>query len=325
MFCSTVIATIGRPELSRAVYSVLGQAFAHDDFEVIVVNDSGRPLPETDWQWSERVQVIYTQRRERCVARNAGAAMARGRYLHFLDDDDWLLPDALENFWTLAQASDAIWLYGASQLVDRAGKPLIRLHHGMKGNCFIQVMAGEWIPLQASLIKADTFFAIGGFNPLIPGGEDIDLARRIALRGRLAFTPATVACVGIGTEGSTTDYARAAQNTRRARELVLSESGAFARMFSSASSNYWHGRVVRAYLSSLFWNLRRGHIFVAVGRAVMGLASLVLAAPHLISRRFWHAVARSYDSETFLRGFREANRPVERRDISNLHGEVNRP
>jgi glycosyltransferase involved in cell wall biosynthesis len=85
MFCSTVIPTIGRPTLSRAVCSLLDQAFTADDFEVIVVNDSGRPLPEMDWQHSAQVRVIDTNRRERSVARNTGAAIAGGRYLHFLD------------------------------------------------------------------------------------------------------------------------------------------------------------------------------------------------------------------------------------------------
>ena len=45
MFCSTIIPTIGRPSLSRAVCSVLDQEFSHDDFEVIVVSDSRKPLP----------------------------------------------------------------------------------------------------------------------------------------------------------------------------------------------------------------------------------------------------------------------------------------
>jgi len=58
-------------------------AFTADDFEVIIVNDSGQPLPEADWQKSKRVRIINTNRRERSVARNAGAAIARGRYLHF--------------------------------------------------------------------------------------------------------------------------------------------------------------------------------------------------------------------------------------------------
>jgi len=315
MFCSTVIPTIGRPELSRAVHSVLNQVFTADDFEVIVVNDSGQPLPETDWQQSERVRMIHTNRRERSIARNVGAAIARGRYFHFLDDDDWLLPGALESLWAIARATDAAWLYGGAQLVDRSGEPIIQLHHRMSGNCFIQMMAGEWIPLQASLIQAGMFFAVGGFNPLIPGAEDIDLCRRVALNGDIAGTPVTVACIGMGVEGSSTDYARALEHSRWAREKILSQLGAFARMRTSAHSDYWHGRITRAYLTSAVWNLQRRNILTMVSRTTLGLASVVLAGRHIFSGGFWRAVTKSYESETFLRGFREANRLVERREI----------
>ena len=173
MFCSTIIPTIGRPELSRAVNSVLSQEFTADEFEIIVVNDSDKPLDQADWQQSERVQLFHTKQHERSIARNTGAAIARGRYLHFLDDDDWLLPNALENLWHLANSSDAVWLYGGTQLVDRNGKSIIKLHQGISGNGFIQVLAGEHIHLQASLIEAVTFFAVGGFNPLLAGPEGL--------------------------------------------------------------------------------------------------------------------------------------------------------
>jgi glycosyltransferase involved in cell wall biosynthesis len=301
--------------LSRAVYSVLNQAFTAEDFEVVVVNDSGQPLPEADWQRSDRVQVIHTNRRERSVARNTGAASARGRYLHFLDDDDWLLPGALENLWALARASDAAWLYGGAQLVDRRGKPIIQLHHGMNGNCFVQMIAGEWIPLQASLIQAEMFFAIGGFNPLLSVSEDVDLCRRVALCGDMAGTSATVACIGMGVESSSTDYVRAAASSRWAREKILSEPGVFARMRASANSNYWHGRIARAYLTSAVWNLRRRRVFTAASRATFGLTSFVLAGRHVCFKDFWRAVTQRYESEAFLKGFQEENRPVERREI----------
>ncbi len=90
MFCSTIIPTVGRDSLARAVNSVLDQDFAREDFEVIVVNDTGEPLPDADWQHSDRVTLVTNYRHERSVARNTGAAMAAGRYLHFLDDDDWM-------------------------------------------------------------------------------------------------------------------------------------------------------------------------------------------------------------------------------------------
>jgi hypothetical protein len=314
MFCSTVIPTIGRPELARAVQSVLDQVFEADDFEVIVVNDSGRPLSEASWQQSARVQIIDTNRHERCVARNAGAAIAKGKYLHFLDDDDWLLPGALEAWWRLAQENDqAGWLYGVAQLVDRAGQPIIQLHPNFKDNCFTQAMAGEWIPLQTSLIKVDTFFARGGFTPLIPGAEDIDLARQIAFKSDFAYTQVVVACIGMGVEQSSTNYVLSHTYARWARERILDQGGVFTRLRASTGSGYWRGRMLRLYLTSIVWNLQHGQVFKAASRAAFGLMSLMLVGSHLFSVDFWRAVVRQYDSKTFLRGFQEANRPVERR------------
>ncbi|MFQ5577257.1 MAG: glycosyltransferase family 2 protein [Anaerolineae bacterium] len=310
MFCSTVIATIGRAELSRAVESVLTQPFTRDAFEVIVVNDSGEPLRPASWQRSERVTVINTQRRERCVARNAGAAIARGRHLNFLDDDDWLLPEAFDRLWKLAQTTPAPWLVGASQLVDRTGRSLITLRHNLPGNCFVQLMAGEWIPLQASLIDAAAFFAAGGFNPLIPGIEDIDLGRRLALAGEVAFAATPVACIGMGEENSSTNRALTTGYSRRARETILNRPGVFARMRVSATSPFWRGRMARAYLTSVVWNARRKNMFTAAGRAWHGLASLALAGSSLLSIEFWRAVAHPYRSQTFERGFDEVARPV---------------
>ena len=152
VFCSTIIPTINRPTLTRAVNSVLDQNFSAADFEVIVVNDSGQPLPEADWQHRAGVCIINTQRRERSVARNTGAAIAKGKYLHFLDDDDCLLPGALEVFWELDQVSDDVWLYGSYQTVDNDGKIIDEFHPGLTGNIFAFLMAGESIPFQLSLI-----------------------------------------------------------------------------------------------------------------------------------------------------------------------------
>ena len=166
MFVTSIIPTVGRETLRRAVYSILDQNFSKDEFELIVVNDSGSPLPDEDWQHSPLVRLVETYHRERCVARNVGAALAKGRYLHFLDDDDWMLPGALNAFWTLSQTHiDSVWLYGGTQLYDRSDKPLIKLIHNLPQNCFIQVMAGEWIPLQASLIRHDCFHSVGGLTP----------------------------------------------------------------------------------------------------------------------------------------------------------------
>src|SRR5260370_24030114 len=143
LFCSTIVPTLGRASLAQSVRSVLDQSFTAGDFEVIVVNDSGLPLPAGDWQASPRVGQIATS--GRCgpsAARNAGAALARGRYLHFLDDDDWLLPNALTAFWELSQRAPlADWLYGGIRLVNGAGQTLREVNPGLDGNLHTPLMA----------------------------------------------------------------------------------------------------------------------------------------------------------------------------------------
>lgn len=308
MFVSTVIPTVGRPTLRRAVESVLNQSYSTAEFEVIVVNDSGTSLPTESWQESPRVQIISTNRVERSVARNTGAAIARGRYLHFLDDDDWMASDALKHFWRLAAENrEAAWIYGGSQLVDGANLPTVRLHHNLNGNSFIQVMAGEWIPLQASLVKADAFFEVGGFNPHIAGPEDIDLLRRLAYLYDLAETNEVVAFIVRDEPSSTTDYDSHPEQSRWAREKILDSPGVFSRMRESAIGPFWHGRIARLYATSLVWNLANRSYSRAASRLVFLLASLFGSGLHILSRRYWHAVGGPYESDTFARGLKDSD------------------
>src|SRR5262245_17710852 len=152
IFCTCIIPTVGRVSLSRAVESVLAQSLPHPEFEVVVVNDSSKPLPFQGWQASAKVRLIETHQRERSVAANTGAPIARGQSLHFRDDDDWISDDAYRHFHELSQRVEAAWLYGMTQLLDRKLDPTIILKHGLNGNHLLAAMAGEWIPLQASLI-----------------------------------------------------------------------------------------------------------------------------------------------------------------------------
>jgi hypothetical protein len=307
MFCSTIIPTVGRPTLTRAVESVLAQSLPADTFELIVVNDSGQPLPEADWQTDERVRIIQTQQRERSVARNTGAAAANGRFLHFLDDDDWLAPDALDHLYQLAQERPSAWLYGSTQLVDRSGRALIQLHHRLNGNICLPTLAGEWIPLQASLIDSMVFFEEGGFNPLLSGPEDIDLLRRIALHHDIVGIEAIVAHMEWGSAGSTTDYDRHPTQSRWAREAILDEAGVFGRLVQSTclqtdNRAAWYGRIPRIYLTSAVWNGQQRRIWTASSRFLFGLTALLKAGKYPFSATFWRSFSRAYASPTFARG-----------------------
>lgn len=289
IFSSTIIPTINRPTLSRTIYSVLDQSFRAADFEIIVVNDSGHPLPEMDWMYSDRVRVIDTNRRERSVARNTGAAIAKGKYLHFLDDDDLLLPFALNSFWILHQQDEAAWLYGSYQTVDNDGNLIEEFHPGITGNISALYISGESIPFQVSLLRSDDFFAVGAFDsdPIIIGVEDRDVGRRLALVSSIAYTPTIVAQIRIGEQSSTTDWSKIAEGDRWGREKALNTPNAYTRISASTRSSYWYGRVSRAHFASMVWNLKHKRLFMAMSRAAAGLACV---SWHILTPEFWRGL-----------------------------------
>ena len=302
MFISTIIPTIGLPSLARAVYSVLDQQFQHEPCEVIVVNDSGKALPAEDWQNLPNVQIVPTNRLNRSIARNTGAAIATGRYLHFLDDDDWMLPGAFEAFWETTQSSSAAWVHGAFTMVDNAGETLVDIYPDEAHNCLINLVAWEWLPLQASIVESKAFFKVGGFvmlNALKGGFEDIHLTRQIANQYEFMNVPKLVACSRSGDNGSTTNYANMFNQNRESREQTLDLPGAYQRLIASARNNphrkgYWHGRVTYYYLGSAERNFRERRLFTAISRGTSAIASLFAANRYLFSVDFWHGMTKPH-------------------------------
>jgi glycosyltransferase involved in cell wall biosynthesis len=300
IFFSYIIPTIGRKSLKTAVNSVLDQDFSHADFEVIVVNDSGHPLPAEKWQTSPRVHMIQTNKSERSFARNSGAAVARGKYLAFLDDDDWILPGALNAFWELANRfPNASWLYGGIRIVDETGTIWAELNSQLSGNCFAAIMGGAWAPIQASLIQSKAFFATGGFSSHISGTEDEDLCRRTAYQGDFANTPQVVACLFRGqTWNTSTNYLRAPADTKFSRDLILYQPGVLRRLINSADSPYAWGRILRVYTSTISANLKKKRFFTAVSRLLHSIVIFVLSMKHIASKDYWEGVTAHHARNT---------------------------
>lgn len=289
MFCSFVIPTIGRASINKAINSILNQDFDEQIYEIIIVNDSGKMLPEKDWQSPISITKIDTNRRERNFARNSGAAVAKGHYLWFLDDDDWILPGALRAFWNLSQQQpQAAWLYGGLQIIGGKGEVIAELNSGLNGECFAQIVGGAWAPIQASIISAHVFYKMGGFNPQIIGTEDLDLSRRAAYEGEFASTPENVACLFRGESWNTsTNYQRATEDIQRSRNDVLFKPGAFSRMAGSAKTAYWYGRSVRVYLSTVHWNIRHRNFFTALSRLFYSILMVLRSNWNMLSSEFW--------------------------------------
>jgi len=104
---SIVIPTYGRQKLlQRAVGSAL-QSAPDGQVEVIVVpNGADRAWMKTLGIFSTdtRVKVFPIQTQHASVARNHGISLAVGKYIRLLDDDDFLLDGALDQYYLIDQA-----------------------------------------------------------------------------------------------------------------------------------------------------------------------------------------------------------------------------
>jgi len=113
---SVITATYNRAHLlPRAINSVLSQSF--QDFELIIVNNASSDNTDEVVQSFTDPRIVYKKNihNKPLEAKNIGLDAARGDYVVFLDDDDELVPGALEiishEFARLApQEIKIIWL-----------------------------------------------------------------------------------------------------------------------------------------------------------------------------------------------------------------------
>ena len=85
--------------LEKCVNSILDQTFT--DYELILVDDGSTDqsgaLCDEFAQKDPRVLVIHQKNAGSSAARNAGIKASKGSFLSFVDSDDWVDPDFLEN------------------------------------------------------------------------------------------------------------------------------------------------------------------------------------------------------------------------------------
>ena len=96
--------------IGTCIDSILRQTF--QDFEIILVDDASRDgglqFCGQRYQKEPRVKILqHSRNRGECASRNAGLSAAKGKYIYFMDDDDALMPRALEVFYNVAEQSNA--------------------------------------------------------------------------------------------------------------------------------------------------------------------------------------------------------------------------
>lgn len=187
---TTIIATRGRPELlHRAMESVTRQTYPAVELVVVDENEPGSAASVKTAgvieQFQKRSSVMFLSERTPtwvCAARNEGAAVARGGYLAFLDDDDWWKPEKLERQMTLlAQRPEVGLTYTGLIVVDGDGNTIKERDAPSGEKLLDELLKENVVGTPSSAIVPTTLYRdLGGFDPALPTRHDLDLYIRIA-------------------------------------------------------------------------------------------------------------------------------------------------
>ena len=178
---SVVIPTYKRSDLLRAaIASAFEQSLS--PVEVIVCDNDPDGSAEAVCDEINRSGLIYSQASEiqgPSFARNAGAALARGDWLAFLDDDDRWLPEYLETVTQAASDAD-VHIVLCSTIRERAAGQ--QLGKQPKPNVTVDTLLSRGntgIVGSNTFIRTDTFNGLGGFDVEMQASGDADLLARL--------------------------------------------------------------------------------------------------------------------------------------------------
>jgi glycosyltransferase involved in cell wall biosynthesis len=201
---SAVVPTYNRATyVGRAIESALAQQLpSGGQVEVIVVDDeSTDETPNVLTAYGDRIIALRQRNQREGAARNAGAARASGRYLAFLDSDDYWLPGKLAADHARFERPDQPALvYSRAFNVDVSDRLIgERRLASPQGDVFWQLAREAFMPMSSVAVRADAFRACSGFveDRNLSGTADWELWLRMAARWPVGFVDQTATCIRV--------------------------------------------------------------------------------------------------------------------------------
>jgi glycosyltransferase involved in cell wall biosynthesis len=191
-YFTVVIPTFNRAEfLKSALDSIWAQNCK--DYEVVVVDDGS-----TDGTWAylqtlkDKVKSLRQQNKGPGAARNAGAGIAIGRYIAFLDSDDCWFPWTLSTYKSVIQdCGDPSWVAGSFVEVTGATEHTINSQSGNRRvACYRDYLQASPVLLSigvpAVAVKCDVFKK-HLFDEKNLNSEDNDLWLRLGVERNFCY------------------------------------------------------------------------------------------------------------------------------------------
>lgn len=209
---SIILTTYNRPDLLQDALASVGSQTLRD-FEVILVNDNGEPVEHLLAAYDFPITYIRQGRNQGLsAARNAGLALARGRYIVYLDDDDIYLPNHLA---VLAEAferhPDSV-IYTGVEYVNEKLEDGQRIELG-RGQPFKhevfdrdRLFVQNYIPVNTWAHPRQMLASVGEFDTGLAAFEDWDMLLRLATRYPFVHVPTVTSEVHTRAPGAGGDH-----------------------------------------------------------------------------------------------------------------------
>jgi glycosyltransferase involved in cell wall biosynthesis len=174
------------------------------DFEVIITDDASTDgSADVIAAWLARTGypaqfVRNPNSRGICANRNAALARSSGSFVCSLSGDDSYEPDRVERQLAcfLAQPESVAAVYSDMSVVDAEGRPARRSYLDYllggaappDGDLFVRIMAGNFLPAPATMLRRSAIAAVGGYDESL-FYEDFDMWLRLSFRFHFTYLP----------------------------------------------------------------------------------------------------------------------------------------
>ena len=184
--------------ISETLTSIQSQTY--ENWECIIVDDGStdntREVVACYSAKDPRIRYIQQENLRQAAARNNGIGHSRGEYFQFLDADDLLEREKLQQQVAFLDVSPGVDIVYAnvryfddgnptelrlSNVHDQAWMPLVS---GVGKEILLPIVRNNIMPVNAPLIRRSTIEEVGHFDERVPPVEDWDYFIRCAVAGK---------------------------------------------------------------------------------------------------------------------------------------------
>lgn len=179
----------------QGIDSVLNQSFSNH--EILVVNDGSPDTAELEAAlapYTGRIRYFKQSTKGPSGARNTGIRNAFGKYVAFLDGDDYWTPDHLAKNISILERDSTLALVYCDCILVKNDQPYSRVFYVQNQPSTVTfetlLLQSSTISTSSVVVSRDAILAAGGFDEALYRCEDFDMWLRLAFSGgRMAYHP----------------------------------------------------------------------------------------------------------------------------------------